>query len=167
MGLTVREYAEKRGISRQAVNKAIRSGRLRKLDDGTLEPASIVEDEGHRAKVPAATTLTQVKTEHEKLKVKLTKIDLQERQGTMVPVDEVEGLFFTIFRILRDQLQTLPARLADELISLAREGTPEIAAVALRVRLEEEIADSLKETADGQHFGKDTTGERGPVRAAS
>ncbi|TMV49259.1 hypothetical protein FGG78_40180, partial [Thioclava sp. BHET1] len=37
-GISIREFARRDGCSDTAVRKAIKDGRLRKLDDGTLDP---------------------------------------------------------------------------------------------------------------------------------
>lgn len=39
MGIGVREYARHRGVSHTAVEKAIKSGRIQKEPDGTIDPA--------------------------------------------------------------------------------------------------------------------------------
>ena len=38
MGLSIRAYARHRGVTDTAVHKAIRSGRINALSDGTIDP---------------------------------------------------------------------------------------------------------------------------------
>ena len=40
MGVSRRKYAEMRGVSHQAVSKAIQTGRITTLPDGSIDPAT-------------------------------------------------------------------------------------------------------------------------------
>ena len=102
MGMTPIEYAKSRGISHQAVYKALREGRLRKLPDGTIAPASATVDEAtsavHRepvattqgGSVPQSTSMAQAKLAGEVIKVRRAKLYyLRGRVGKAAKVKDL------------------------------------------------------------------------------
>lgn len=158
MGMTVKEFATMKGISTQAVYKAVKAGRLTRLPDGTIEPPTDFAKEKTGFITPSPTapssSLTQVRIAHEMLKAKKTKIELAAMEGNSLSAEEVESVFFTTFRALRDRIQDLPVRLADPLVALARDGSAEVAASAVRNMITTELNSILQEVADGPSFRK-------------
>jgi len=160
MGMTPIEYAKSRGISHQAVYKALREGRLRKLSDGTIAPASATVDEAtsavHRepvattqgGSVPQSTSMAQAKLAGEVIKVRRAKLELEAREKKLVSVEYVSQIWFKKVRAVRDQFLNLPARIAAHLVSVAHSETAYNAEIAVRALLDEEIRAVLFELTD-------------------
>lgn len=69
MGISIRAYARRRGVSHTAVQKAIRAGRITPLADGTIDPekadrqwAAQTDPAQQRGKHAAASAKTRVET---------------------------------------------------------------------------------------------------------
>ncbi len=152
--LTFRAFAALRGISHQAVSKAVAAGRLAKavvVVDGTrmIDPeiAAIEWRDNTRTKnvrskprVPASSdatpsadlpnigavsgskeslSLTKVQTQHIGFKALLSKLDYDERTGSLVKVDAVRNEIFRLTRTTRDALRAIPPRISGELAGIS------------------------------------------------
>ena len=168
MGMTPIEYAKSRGVSHQAVYRALKEGRLRRLPDGTIAPASAAADEAtsavHRepaasppsGSIPPSTSMAQAKLASEVLKVKRQKLDLETREKKLVPVEEVSRIWFTKVRGVRDQFMNLPHRITAKLVAVAQSESTYNAEVAVRALLDQEIRDVLEElTNEPSQAGKE------------
>ncbi|MDD2926374.1 elements of external origin [Rhodoferax sp.] len=69
MGLSIRAYARHRGVTDTAVHKAIRSGRINALSDGTIDPD---EADGQWAR---NTSAPKTGTQRPTVKVKVPEVD--------------------------------------------------------------------------------------------
>lgn len=129
-----REYARRRGLSHQAVSKAVRAGRIPTVD-GKIDPAVADEiwaqntrpradmkltgdpldtENGHDAAAlerPRATFIA-ARALREVYAAKRAKAEFEEIEGKLVPVEEVREIAFKTSRAMRDQLLALPSRLA-------------------------------------------------------
>lgn len=127
--VTMAEWARRKGVSRQAVHKRIRNGGLSTLPNGKLDP-EVAEREWSVTRDPAAPpahpavpappgtsssigVLAQARSASALVTAKLKQIDLEERVGTLVRVDEIEGRWFELARALQTRMLTIPSRLAD------------------------------------------------------
>lgn len=136
--LSQRQYAALRGVSQQAVSKAVKSGRIpttgglidpvvadaawpqntRPRTDltgdpsraaGAAEPESgqeLAASERPHATYNAARALREVYA------AKRAKLEFEVSEGKLVPVEEVRAQAYETARAMRDQLLSLPARLA-------------------------------------------------------
>lgn len=151
--ITQAEYARRRGVSREAVNRAVREGRISVDSDGRLDPDT-ADAEWTRNTTPrgvpagpaevsvgsqgVVVTLTEAKTKLEYAKAQLAELDLGERAGELVRVDEVRDLVFTAVRGARDKLETIPDRLAEVLVG---QTDPDV----IRKKLAGEIRTAIEE----------------------
>ncbi|MBF0147282.1 MAG: hypothetical protein HQL84_16110 [Magnetococcales bacterium] len=147
MGLSVRQYADHRGVSHVAVLKAIKSGRIRKEADGTIDPKKADSDwdrntdpaQQRTAEVATptprpvprvATSETELVTGNpsvpnyhtsrairEAYNARLIRLDYEERQGKLLKAEDVERDAFEMARRVRDRLMNIPHRMAAVLAS--------------------------------------------------
>ena len=136
-----REYARSRGLSHQAVNKAVRAGRI-PLVNGKIDAvaADAARAGNSRPRIdsaapapgnPPATWLPGASENHdlaaserpkatytaaralkEVYLAKQAKLDYEAAEAKLVPVEEVRAQAFEAARAIREQLMALPARLA-------------------------------------------------------
>ena len=141
LGMSERRYAEHRGVSRGAVQKARASGRLVLYADGSIDPAGSdtswssstdpamargsvkpvpaaavagVRDTLTEAGQPAAgaTTFLQARTANEVLKAQERRVRLQKMKGELIDRARVVGQVFALARTERDAWAQWPARVA-------------------------------------------------------
>ncbi len=126
--MSLRAYAQHRGVALSAVQKAIHSGRISTLPDGTLDSDTADADwirntQTHAPQVVrrgqseedegfGASQYTKARAVREHYQARLAKIDYEERTGRLVSKDEVQVAAFNKFRQFRDNLLNLPDRLA-------------------------------------------------------
>jgi hypothetical protein len=129
--ITQAEYARRRRVSRVAVNRAVREGRISIRPDGLLDPA-VADVEWARNTTPrpvpgaaaevevgsrgVVITLNEAKTKHEYAKAQLAELELGERARELVRVDEVHSAIFKATRTARDLMESIPDRLAETLV---------------------------------------------------
>ena len=144
MGLSIRAYARHRGVSDRAVRKAIQSGRIRALADGTIdvndadtdwlantdpakqrkiihEPTAIdsvrdtLRENGRSSS--GLTTFEQARTAHEIAKAHLARLQLQEKKGCLINKDKVKAQVYRLGRQVRDAWINWPSRVAAQMAS--------------------------------------------------
>ena len=140
--LSRREIAERWGVSKQAVDKVFKDGRLKAGDDGK---ADLVDVDRVRAEMNQANIAREAETkaiggqqkgenggQHPIMRVRLAKeaIDVKHRelklkklQGEVVERSEVKMLLFEAGRAIQNALKAWPARLSGEIA--AHRGLPE------------------------------------------
>lgn len=144
MGLSIRAYARHRGITDKAVRKAIQSGRIRTLADGTIDVAQADLD-WHANTDPAKqrktindpeafhsvramlrengrnpsglTTFEQARTAHEIAKAHLARLQLQEKKESLINKDKVKAQVFRLGRQVRDAWVNWPSRISAQMAS--------------------------------------------------
>lgn len=161
--LSVTAYARHRGVSHVAVLKAIKTGRIAREADGSIDVAKA--DAGWRSNTnmaqqrfvagaaapaaplqaeAAATTggpsYAQSRAVREAYNARLAKLDYEERTGALVRTDAVKVAWFKILRVLRDRAMNLPDRLSPVLAS-------ETDQKIIRSLLEEELRQILDDAA--------------------
>lgn len=140
MGLSIRGYARLRGVSHTAVRRAIASGRIHPLPDGTIDPSSadrewdantdatkpqssVGRGQAHQpmgAPPPASaenkwqgvTPLAVSLAIKESYKARREKLEYEEKSKTLVKSDDVRVAVFNMARRTRDVLLTIPDRIA-------------------------------------------------------
>ncbi|MEA1052333.1 hypothetical protein U5801_21360 [Lamprobacter modestohalophilus] len=136
MVLSQRAYAQHRGVSHEAVRKAIKSGRITPLPDGRIDPvvadaqwdantlpaqtpaksesSAPASDSTQRSNVPPYAVSRAAR---EAINARLAKLELEERSGKLINADEARVTTFNLARQLRDRLQQIPRTLAPELVA--------------------------------------------------
>lgn len=139
MGLSIRAYARHRGVSHVAVKKAIDTGRITPLPDGTIDPVQADAEWARNtdrsrpavgvAKGPVKTrvaeemspvsatglptggaTLLQARTLNEVLKAQIRKIELAEKKEDVVNRAQAVAHVFKLARAERDAWLNWPNR---------------------------------------------------------
>lgn len=164
--LSVSAYARHRGVSHVAVLKAIKSGRIERNGDGTIDvskadtawrnntnvaqqrkPDAEIEPQvqAQPESLPQTTTggpsYAQSRAVREAYNARLAKLEYEERTKSMVKIDTVKVAWFSILRVLRDRAMNLPDRLAPVLAS-------ETDQKVVRDLLEAELRQILDDAAD-------------------
>ena len=127
MGISIRAYAQHRGVSHEAVRKAIAAGRIQQEVDGSIDPDKAdaawasntqvrndTEGGEVRAGVPSLQSSRAIR---EAYAARLAKLDYEERTGKLVNKAEVDVKTFNLARQLRDRLQLIPRKLAPLLVA--------------------------------------------------
>lgn len=146
MGLSIRAYARHRGVSHVAVKKAIDTGRITPLPDGTIDPdtadaqwarntlsrkaeAARPADPAPARQPPDApeasapplqsggASLLQARTANEVLKAKLKQIALAEKKEELVDRAKAIAQVFKLARAERDAWLNWPARVSGQMAS--------------------------------------------------
>jgi len=166
--MPVSAYARHRGVSRAAVLKAIKTGRITREADGGINPAKAdmewarntdpalqrkavkqsgppcFEDEapGDPRIVEGVPSFARSRAIREAYNARLAKLEYEEKSGELVRVADVKSAWFGISRLLRDRILALPDRLAPLL-------APETNQKAIREMLDAELRAVLESAADG------------------
>ena len=119
MGVSLREYARRRGVSHTAVQKAIASGRIGTEPDGTIDSdRADLEWEANTRQAqnvhqPEESGMTYRKARKMRLlyEAKLLKLELDEKEGVLADEKELCREVFNRARQARDRLMTVPRRL--------------------------------------------------------
>lgn len=168
--MTQAEYARHRGVSRQAIGKAIAAGKI-PVDDSDgqkrIDPAKAdlalgvnvarvladrddADDRG--AARPLSSGLTQAKTATEVYRARLAELEFNQRLGKLRPVDDITIGAQRCAEILMRQIGRITGR-ADQLAAMVAKDGVLGARAALR-----DIARELQRTASAE-FAKLAAGE--------
>lgn len=157
MGTSIRAYAQHRGVSHEAVRKAISSGRIQKESDGSIDPTKADaqwEQHTRQAVAPAPASSQQVdalvpqasatpsgaadetrgvdyhraRAVRETYAARLARLDFEERSGKLVSRDDVNIDTFNLARKLRDRIQQIPRKVSHEIVSAVL-GKPDVRTV--------------------------------------
>lgn len=161
--VTQAEYAKHRGVSRQAVHKALRAGRIVVGEDGKIDqeaadaawkgnsspqmqPGSLNGGAGQprqRESVGDSSALSyaQARSVREGWQARLARLEYEERVGVLLNRDEVKVAVFNKDRRVRDLLLALPDRVTPLIAT-----TPE-EQVTIYAILQDEVLRALKELA--------------------
>lgn len=174
MGISIRAYGRHRGVSDAAVRKAIKSGRISKEPDGTIDPdkADVQWDkntdlaqqrESKRKAVSSAaidavndtlqeqgvstggTTYMQARAANEVLKAQTNRLRLQQIKKELVDRSSALAHVFKLARAERDAWVSWPARISSQMA--AELG---VDAHTMHVTLEAYVRQHLSELADVQ-----------------
>jgi hypothetical protein len=174
--LSLRAYALRRGVSAEAVSKAVASGRLHKsvtrvdgrpkIVDPELadrewaantrsngdrpEPAAPAQVPAHSGGIPDLNTSRALRAaaaaRRETALADLAELDVAERRGQVVDVDEARADVIAAYSVVKTRLLGVPSRVAQRL--------PDVAARVVPV-VDELIREALEELAadDGADHG--------------
>ena len=127
--MNLSEYARHRGVSHQAVMRALKEGRITKEPDGSIDPDKADEqwqantdfsrnpDKARRTvkgeTAPASGPDYNVsRAVREAYTARLAKLEYEEKTGLLVKAETVKLQWFNTLRIVRDRMLQLPDRLA-------------------------------------------------------
>ncbi len=128
------------GVSRQSVETALADGRIHLEEDGKVDPVRADADwEANTDPVRrsgANTKLADARAEKAMLEARKARLDLDEREGKLVPFKRISREWFDLTRRTRDRLLTVGARLAGEIAA-------ETDARVVERRIDDEIREAL------------------------
>ncbi|UZW61846.1 elements of external origin [Lysobacter enzymogenes] len=172
MGISIRAYGRHRGVSDTAVHKAIKSGRITALADGSIDAAradaewaASTDPEqstlGARTRpararataaafaddsapgAPSGNSYAQARTANEVLKAQHHKLRIAQLRGELIDRQQAVGQVFALARAERDAWLNWPARISSMLA--AELGVdPHV----MHVALEREVRQHLSELGD-------------------
>lgn len=168
--LSIAAYARHRGVSHVAVLKAIKSGRIVKEADGSIDPvkadadwerntnqaqqrkpsptpivlppkASVLVSPPTSEPMGSGPNYAQSRAVKEAYHARLAKLAYEEKSGALVRTDNVKVAWFNILRVMRDRAMNLPDRMAP---LLAAENDPK----QVRELLDTELRQLLDDAAN-------------------
>jgi hypothetical protein len=178
MAVKVAEYAAMRGVSPQAVRKAINSGRLRRsviregrsylIDVDTADAEwgrntateqvrtaeqinngkAAAQGQERPENFKGAPSYAQARAYGEGFKAKLLELEFRERASQLTRKDDVTNATFKTFRLMRDAVQNIPIRVVNELAAIVGDVEPEKRHEMMLV-MQREINRALEQFADG------------------
>jgi hypothetical protein len=154
----IRAYARYRGVDPMAVEKAIRSGRITPESDGKLDfektDREWSQNTTPKMEMPTAATVngsaigaaqyTRARAFREFYQAHLSKIQYEQSIGKLVPKEEVQAAAFNKYRRFRDQILSIPDRIA---ALLAAESDAKKCHELLDAELRRALYDSSSSTA--------------------
>lgn len=161
--LSIRAYARHRGVTHQAVRKAIAAGRIVVGPDGSIDPEQADRDWAAStaprmatgtagppsppagAAVVNATAFTQGRTAKILAEAQRAALELRVRQGELLDRAMVLARVFAFVRNVRDAWLNWPSRVAAELAAAL-----DVDQVRVAVELEARVRAHLEELADAQ-----------------
>ena len=173
MKLSISAYARHRGVSHVAVLKAIKSGRIEKDADGTIDAVkadaawkkntSQAQKRKTEKDVAPATerpvdppivnsgpSFAQSRAIREAYNARLAKLSYEEKSGSLVKIDMVKVAWFNTLRVLRDRVLNMPDRMAP---ILSAETDPKV----IRELLDKELRQVLGDAADAVTYSNTPT----------
>jgi hypothetical protein len=158
MGLSLRAFARTRGVTHQAVRKAIARGRLVPLADGTIDPETAERTwprgaPSERHDVPPGApgsggapfdplALDRARAVKTTIEAQRARLELERRRGALIDRDRATFKCFAFARMLRDAWMNWPARVGPQLAARF-----EVDAGAMTVVLEAYVREHLTELA--------------------
>lgn len=118
--ITQKEYAAHRKISPQAVNKWVKKG-IFKLHDGKIDRkeadraieayANPAHDRGGKRGSVERMSYAQARTQHERYRAALAKLDFEEKDGKKIDVEVVKKDAFEAGRRIRESVKNIAPRI--------------------------------------------------------
>jgi hypothetical protein len=123
------EYARHRGVTHQAVMRAIKEGRITKEPDGSIDPVKADEewsqntDFSRRPDKARATVKGEAppasngpdynvsRAVREAYTARLAKLEYEEKTGKLIDAEKVKTTWFNTLRIVRDRILQIPDRM--------------------------------------------------------
>jgi phage terminase Nu1 subunit (DNA packaging protein) len=131
-GVTQSEVGRVLGITQSAVSQHVKAGKLSTLPDGSMDPETAAREYAERTNPvkpkgrktgpkPAGEAEGTMYRSQERLaaaKAEQAELELAQLRGDMLRADEVKAAAFVAARTARDQLLSIPQRLAPVVASL-------------------------------------------------
>lgn len=143
--MTQAQYARHRGVSRQAIGKLKKAGKIPVRKDGRIDPAEADHALGEtqeRINVPdepaaggyverESSALTKAKTATEAYRAKVAQLDFEQRIGRLVAIEDVTRSMARCAELIVRELDQLPSR-SDDLCAAFTAGGSKAVRVLLR-----------------------------------
>lgn len=145
--MSISELARQKSVSKQAVSKRVnalaQAGKLQKhsgrhgtvlvslaeYDRAVGETTDLAKETGNATRAPPpetndapASTYTYEQTRAKRLEADLRQLELDERLGKLVPVDQIADAGRRIAEVLLRALDQLPSHAADVSVAVAKDG---------------------------------------------
>jgi hypothetical protein len=161
LGISIREFARRDGCSDMLVRKAIKTGRLHALADGTLDPQFVgsgwrkanrrgepkvpppsadlqkIADQAVRIEGRAPYTLVEAERIKANYLAMLRQLQYDRESNAVVLIEEVGAAVEAEYRVVRERLLAIPGKLVHTLFSLR-------SAEEVRAALNAEICEALQ-----------------------
>jgi hypothetical protein len=122
--ISQRAYARHRRVALSAVQKAVETGRISTLADGTIDPEVADREWAERSRAYTrgqdeedsgafgASQYSKARAVREHYMARLAKLDYEQKVGSLVPKAEVQIAAFNERRRFRDHMLNIPDRVA-------------------------------------------------------
>lgn len=119
--VSMAEAARRVGVTRQAVSKARREGRLETGDDGLIDPAHAEAVLGRRRgrRVEPVPALAAERLRAERLKNERRELELAKARGELLLADDVLRALEAVNLTVRDRLRSIPMSIAALVVEAA------------------------------------------------
>lgn len=138
--MSYRAYARHRGVSPEAVSKAVKTGRITTEPNGKIDPeradqewdantdpsrnaprAPKIHDNDEASRTPATglPPYSQSRAIREAYEARLSKLDFEVKSGKLINADEVRVVAFNASRMARDKMMGLPDRVSSILAGIS------------------------------------------------
>ncbi len=136
--ITQAEWARRQGVSREAVRKQVQSGRLQ-LVNGKVDENQAKQDLLSYTKTSSTRErLFQAKLENEIAKGKILKLEVAEKEQSLIAIADVKKVIYERSRAVRNAILNVPDRCASLLASITDPGElHKVLTQELRTALEE------------------------------
>ncbi len=148
--ITMAEYSRRKGVSRAAISKHVKSGKIT-LVKGKIDP--VMSDKQLKANLDISqkrkvklsdddvgdelNLYQKARARREKYKAELAKLEYEQKAGLLVYVREVQDEAETLYRSFRDQMLNIPNRMSQKVAAENDE-------FKVREMLKKEIQNSIK-----------------------
>ncbi len=161
--LSYRAYAKHRGVSTEAVSKAVRTARITAGPDGKIDPeradrewdansdpsrnpVRVKESNDVSDAAPAGLPpYAQSRAIREAYEARIKKLDYEVKKGKLVNADEVRVAVFNIARVARDKILNLPDSVAPVIVGKNLKEVHEVLSKETRL-ICEEIANDVRKS---------------------
>jgi hypothetical protein len=120
IGMSIRAYAQHRGVSHTAVIKAIDDGRIMPLADGSIDAQTADkqwQDNTNPVRSPAPSGIKAIQEIKLKNEAALLHYKVQKESGAYIPKDEARKIVSVVFADLREKFINRCQRLAPRLVN--------------------------------------------------
>lgn len=123
--MNLAEYARHRSVSPAAITKAVKSGRITKEPDGSIDPVKAdaewlanTDTSRNPASGPiAAADYNESRAKREAFVAALAQLEYEEKAGILIDAEKVKVTWFNTLRIVRDRILQMPDRLTSILMA--------------------------------------------------
>jgi len=147
------QLSKELGVSRMAITKAVKSGRLAKLPNGKLDLEKAIEDwhrngniakrgfrtqqENSPSSIDDFAKFNQARAEREGALAALAKLELKDKENSLVDAEVMKKAIADLTRMTKNHFLSLPKKLAHVLVGLADER-------AIAKKIHEELVTALQ-----------------------
>lgn len=129
--ITQAEYARNKGLSKQYISKLVKQGKLQlvdgRIDEESADEILCLSDRGIKIDDDSENTqdlhkrYLKARLKFEENRARILELEREEKEQSLIPVEEVKKTLFTKGRVVRDALLNVPDRVSAELASISDE----------------------------------------------